>query len=255
MEHDPTRMCEVMVGLGGVDVVGVGECLDGVLEVEVRTRGVVRPLCPGCGGGVWSKGERRVGLVDLPAFGRPVRVGWRKHRWVCPDDGCGAGSFTEQDPRIAPERALLTSRAARWATRQVGGSGRTVTEVAEELGCDWHTVNNEVTRWGKALLDADHGRVGKVEALGLDETLFYRFGRRAAKVWCTSVAACRPRQADRRCPRQKHPLSSFVASSAARRMAGRNRLGGDGPVGPLSGRLRPDAAPRQRQTARPVPRR
>ena len=37
-----------------------------------------RPLCVACGGSVWSKGYRSVVLVDLPAFGRPVRLGWRK---------------------------------------------------------------------------------------------------------------------------------------------------------------------------------
>ena len=71
-----------------------------------------------------------------------------------------------------------STRAARWVTRQVGQAGRAVAEVAEELGCDWHTVNNEVTRWGAALLEADQDRVGRVEALGLDETLFLRRGRR-----------------------------------------------------------------------------
>jgi len=45
----------------------------------------------------------------------------------------------------------------------------TVEEVAEELGCDWHTVADEVRRWGEALLEADGDRVGKVEAVGVDK--------------------------------------------------------------------------------------
>ena len=186
MERNPTRMCEVLVGLGDVDVRGVGEPLGGGVEVEVRGR-AGRPPCPGCGGRVWSKGARVVELVDLPSFGRPARLSWRKRRWTCPDQDCGIKSFTEQDPRIAPERGLLTARAARWATRQVGREGRTVEEVAEELGCDWHTVNNEVGRWGRALLDADRNRVGEVRALGLDETLFLRAGWQTRRLWCTSV--------------------------------------------------------------------
>ena len=32
-------------------------------------------------------------------------------------------------------------------------------EIARELGCDWHTVNKEVTRWGNALLEADTTRI------------------------------------------------------------------------------------------------
>lgn len=143
------------------------------------------------GGRLWSKGYRPVGLVDLPVFGRPVRLWWRKRRWVCPDRGCDGGSFVEQDAGIAPERGLLTSRAGRWATEQVGRLGRTVAEVAAELGCDWHTVNKEVVRWGDALLDADVRRFGSVEAVGVDETLFWRKGRWRKKQWCTIGGGCR----------------------------------------------------------------
>ena len=72
-------------------------------------------------------------------------------------------------------------------TVQVGRRGRSVDEVAAELGCDWHTVNNEVRRWGEALLEADGDRVGAVEAVGVDETLFWRKGRWRTKQWWTSV--------------------------------------------------------------------
>ncbi|MCQ3804886.1 MAG: transposase family protein [bacterium] len=65
---------------------------------------------------------------------------------MCPRPTCAVGSFAEQDLSVAPERALLTSRAGRWVTEQVGRLGRTVSEVAEELGCDWHTVNREIVR-------------------------------------------------------------------------------------------------------------
>ena len=59
----------------------------------------------------------------------------------------------------------------------VGRDARPVADVAAELGCDWHTVNRAVLAWGEALLAADADRVGAVEALGLDETLFGRAGR------------------------------------------------------------------------------
>lgn len=45
----------------------------------------------------------------------------------------------------------MTARAARWATR-AADAGRAVKELAQELGCDRHTVNATVTRWGRALL-------------------------------------------------------------------------------------------------------
>ena len=33
-------------------------------------------------------------------------------------------------------------------------------EVANELGCDWHTVNDTVVAYGEALLEADTERIG-----------------------------------------------------------------------------------------------
>ncbi len=187
MEADPTRMCELLVGLGDVELVGIDERgVDAPLVVVIRSRRP-RPVCESCGSRVWSKGYRSVVLVDLPAFGRPVRLRWRKRRWMCPSLDCGVRSFIEQNATIAPERALLTSRAARWVTIQVGRLGRSVDEVAGELGCDWHKVNNEVGRWGEALLEADTDRVGTVQAVGVDETLFWRKGRWRTKQWCTSV--------------------------------------------------------------------
>lgn len=81
----------------------------------------------------------------------------------------------------------MTDRAGRWATVQVGRLGRAVSDVAAELGCDSHTVNDAVVAYGEALLKADTGRVGEVEALGLDETLFVRLGERHHKQWATSI--------------------------------------------------------------------
>ena len=51
-----------------------------------------------------------------------------------------------------------------------------MSEVARELGCDWHTVNDAVLAYGEALLEADVDRIGQATALGMDETLFARAG-------------------------------------------------------------------------------
>ena len=56
-----------------------------------------------------------------------------------------------------------------------------------ELGCDWHTVNDAVIAYGEALIDADPDRIGDVDALGLDETLFCRPGQWRTQQWCTSI--------------------------------------------------------------------
>ena len=185
MECDPTRVCERLVGLGDVEVLGVDDEAGEPLGVHVRRR-VPRPDCVGCGGWLWSNGERLVELVDLPAFGRPVRLVWHKRRWRCGQRGCLSGTVTEQDPAIAPPRERLTTRAGRWATRQAG-RGRPLKEVASELGCSWHPVNMSVSRWGEALLAADTARIGDTRALGLDEHLMWRRGRFRTKAWATSI--------------------------------------------------------------------
>ena len=169
MESDPTRMCALLVGLPDVTVVGVGEW-PRWLRISVTTRQRTRPLCGGCGVTAHDHGRREVELVDLPVFGRPARLVWIKQRWRCANRSCAVVTWTEQNPQIASSRCALTTRAARWATRQVGGHGRTVAEVAGELGCDWHTVMDTVVVYGTPLID-DPLRFGAVTAVGLDETL------------------------------------------------------------------------------------
>jgi transposase len=184
-------MCEVLVGMPAVRVLGVDD--DGVtVRVHVETRGPT-PYCAGCGARAWVKDRPLVVLVDLPCYGRAARLVWRKHRWRCQDDGteiCRA-SFTESCPQIAADRAAMTDRAGRWACEQVGRRGRTVAEVARELGCDWHTVNDAVIAYGTPLVE-DPARIGEVSALGLDETLFCRSGPWRTQSWCTSIVDVSP---------------------------------------------------------------
>ena len=59
-------------------------------------------------------------------------------------------------------------------------------EVATELGCDWHTVNDAVIAYGTALVE-DPGRFGDVNALGLDEVLFVRRGQWHHKEFTTQL--------------------------------------------------------------------
>ena len=103
MEVDPTRMCELLVGLPAVSVLGVDdERVDAVVVHIEACSG--RPACPGCGMAAWVKDRPMVELVDLPCFGRPARLVWRKHRWRCPDDTCTVVSWTGEDTDIAPAR-------------------------------------------------------------------------------------------------------------------------------------------------------
>lgn len=192
MEVDPTRMCELLVGLPDVNVLAVDDDRsDAGVVVHIESQ-MARPGCAGCGTPARVKDRPPVELVDLPCFGRLARLVWRKHRWSCPDADCEIASWTGDDPRIAPARGAMTSRAGRWATIQVGREGRTVAEVARELSCDWHTVNEAVIAYGTALVDADAERIGEVAALGLDETLFCRTGRWRTQQWCTSIVDVTP---------------------------------------------------------------
>jgi transposase len=177
-------MCALLVGLPDVIVIGV-EDDDGLpLRVHVETTAEIAG-CAGCGIRAWSKGRRRVELVDLAAFGRPVVLVWHKRRWFCPERSCDVGTFTEAQPAIAAARAGVTDRAGRWMCRQVG-RGRSVSGVAGELGCDWHTVMDAVVAYGTPLID-DPARIGVVTALGLDETLFVREGPWNRRSWVTSI--------------------------------------------------------------------
>ncbi len=90
MEVDPTRVCELLVGLPDVNVLGVIDDPGGALRVVIETR-EPRPACAGCAGAAQIKDRPVVELVDLAASGRPVRLVWRKHRWECANEDVSAG--------------------------------------------------------------------------------------------------------------------------------------------------------------------
>ena len=48
MQSDPTRICELLVGLPEVVVLGIDDVAQGPLRVHVETTGE-RPGCTGCG--------------------------------------------------------------------------------------------------------------------------------------------------------------------------------------------------------------
>ena len=142
--------------------------------------------CPACGQRAQVKERPVVHYVDLPVYGSPMSLAWRKHRMCCVNRACPKRSWVLEDHRIAAKSCWLTTRAAKWATVQVGG-GRTVSEVAAELACDWHTVNDAVCTYGEALLAADRKRLNKTTAIGLDETSFVRLSSRVQTDYATTV--------------------------------------------------------------------
>jgi transposase len=183
--HDPSEILEALVGLKDIRVLRYERNGPNVELMIEQVLGEVR--CPNCARVAQVKERPVVRYVDLPVYGVPMRLAWKKHRMRCCDARCPVKSWTVSDHRIAAKNCLLTTRAAKWATVQVG-TGRTVLEVANELACDWHTVNDAVTTYGKALLEADRKRLNQTSAIGLDETSFVRLGPKKHASWATTVA-------------------------------------------------------------------
>ena len=181
----PSEILHALVGLKDVQVLAYERRGPDVELMVEQVVGVV--VCPACGKAAQVKERPVVHYVDLPIYGTPMSLAWKKHRMRCVDPGCAKKSWVLEDHRIAAKNCLLTTRAAKWATVQVGG-GRTVSEVAAELACDWHTVNDAVTTYGGALLEADRKRLNKTTAIGLDETSFIKAKGKSHADFVTTVA-------------------------------------------------------------------
>lgn len=181
---EPTRILHALVGLKNTRVL---EYRRFGPHVELLIELVNVPMaCPSCKCQARVKDRPIVRYIDLPAFGISMTIAWRKHRLECAASHCPRTSWVVRDHRIAAKQCLLTTRCAKWVTRQVG-QGRAVSDVARELGCDWHTVNDTVTRYGEALLAADTKRVTATRAVGLDETSFVKRGQHRRE-YVTTIA-------------------------------------------------------------------
>jgi transposase len=176
----PTEILAALVGLKGVRVVAYVRRGADVEQVPGEVS------CPRCHRPAQVK-ERPVVHYVVSVYGTPMSLAWKKHRMRCVHPTCPTNTWVLEDHRIAAKNCLLTTRAAKWATVQVGG-GRTVSEVAAELACDWHTVNDAVTTYGTALLEADRKRLNKTTAIGLDETSFVKAGTSNHTNYATTVA-------------------------------------------------------------------
>ena len=77
---DRCDRCDLLLDFPGLHLVSVTQAPSGlVLEVEscVPVQG-----CPGCGVIATGHGRVVVEVIDAPWAGRPVRVRWRKRRWI-----------------------------------------------------------------------------------------------------------------------------------------------------------------------------
>ena len=169
-----------LLGMDGFVVIDSVE-EDGELFVLVETTADVVG-CPSCGVRATGHGRSTVQVRDLPNGGRPVRLIWRKRRWLCRDPDCEAKSFTERSPLI--ERSL-TLRAEREICRLVGQEGHSVASMTRSFGVGWETAMGCVRRHGTPLVE-DPKRIEGVRALGVDEHKMLSANRNRHTLYATS---------------------------------------------------------------------
>lgn len=104
--------CDLLVGIPGFHVIDVSEHA-GVVRVVVES--APGPVgCSLCGVVARSHGRRDVSLIDVPCFGRPVRLIWRKRTWRCSEGTCPGRWFARRSTRrteSAPYKRWLMSKA------------------------------------------------------------------------------------------------------------------------------------------------
>ena len=133
--------------------------------------------CPVCGVVAHAHDRDEVGLVDAPSFGRPVRLAWVKRRYLCPEPDCVGGTFVERNDAVAAPRALLTTRAVRWAVQQLRREHASIAGLARQLGVDWNTLWRAVHTRLDALA-GDPARFEGVTMLGVDEHVWHHVDQR-----------------------------------------------------------------------------
>jgi transposase len=163
-------MADDLLGLKGFHIVA-GEQTPDELILTVETTAESPPRCPNCGIRARALGRYSVHYRDLPSFGMPVRLIWKRRRWQCPNPGCGTKTWSEESEEMA-SGTTLTKRAAMEITRRVGQVA-SVKEVAEEFGVSWDVAMNAVIEFGEPLVE-EEDRVGEVDELGVDETSFLK---------------------------------------------------------------------------------
>jgi transposase len=168
--------CDELFGIEGLHVTAVRRHADG-LVVTVETAPQLEG-CRTCGVVAIGHGRQVRRLHDVPAFGAPVVVLWRRRRWRCPDPDCPADTFAEAVPDLAVGGAKLTVRAIWWAINQLRREHAAVAGIARQLGVDWHTLWKAV----EPVLDdlaTDESRFAGVSVLGVDEHVWHHTPHRA----------------------------------------------------------------------------
>lgn len=137
MSNDTTRL----LGLGGVQVVGVDLDGDDMPILALVTCDEQARRCPGCGVRSESPHSWRVTRPrDLPVAGPRTELRWNKRRWRCRNPDRGRRTFTEALPTIPP-RHRLTARLRTSIGAAVADGGRTVVQAARDHEVSWPVAN------------------------------------------------------------------------------------------------------------------
>ena len=163
---------DAMLGVDGIHVETVVTRQDGLLLGVATDPGPTG--CPQCGVVAASKGRRSVLVHDLPCFGAPVRLLWRKRIYRCPEKACEVMSFSEVHELASP-RAKLTRRAIAWAVAQLRSHDVAVSALAGMLGVDWHTLWDAAKPLIEQTVERPE-RLAGVNALGVDEHVWSHVG-------------------------------------------------------------------------------
>jgi transposase len=202
---DGNGLAEALLGLDGFRVLEVTETAEELVVTIETTADFVG--CSGCGTRAQSQDRVSVAVRDLPCFGRPARLVWRKRRWRCREPLCETKTWTERSEQL-DAHVVLTRRAGAEACRQVGELARPVSRVAEEFGVCWWTVRNAVIEHGTPLVD-DPQRIGRVRQLGVDETSFLKATRQHWTIYATAMVDL-----------ERHVLIDMVKGNSAKDLRG-----------------------------------
>lgn len=164
----------LLLGLDGVAVDRVEVDERGARLVHVVTSDPAARGCPGCGV-VSSRVKERVVTHprDVRCGDAPVQLVWHKRRWVCREEVCARGSFTERIGQI-PARRRTTERLRQAAGADVADGGRTIAQAGRDRGLSWPAVHRAFCLYADRVLPAGPAATG---VLGIDET------RRGKPVW------------------------------------------------------------------------
>ena len=118
----PSEILAALVGLKDVRVLTYERHGPDVELMIEQVAGDVR--CPICAGHAQVKERPVVHYVDLPVYGTPMSLAWKKHRMRCENPACTKRSWVLfGPPRIAAKNCLLTTRAAKWPRSKWAGAG------------------------------------------------------------------------------------------------------------------------------------